>query len=195
MAEGDSFAAWMLRLRDGDDAAAREVFQRYSGRLLGLARSRLESWLRHKVDPEDVVQSVYKSFFTRYDQGQFDFETWNDLWNLLTVMTLRKCLNQAEYYRAQRRDVACETAGDERHGNEIMDPEPTPHQAALLTETVTQLFRGLDADDRAIIRLSLQGFTVVEISAQLGFAERTVRRVRERVKKRLQRMHDNATSE
>jgi RNA polymerase sigma-70 factor, ECF subfamily len=48
--------------------------------------------------------------------------------------------------------------------------------------------RGLTADDRSIIELSLPGYTAPEIGERLGRAERTVRRVREHVRKRLLRM-------
>jgi DNA-binding CsgD family transcriptional regulator len=47
---------------------------------------------------------------------------------------------------------------------------------------------GLDSDDRAVIAMSLQGYTTQEISRQLGRTERTVQRLRQRVKQRLERM-------
>ena len=56
-----------------------------------------------------------------------------------------------------------------------------------------QLFRTLDdADERAILELSLQGFTAAEVAEQLGRAERSVRRLRERLRKRLERMQADA---
>ena len=56
-------------------------------------------------------------------------------------------------------------------------------------ETVEALFRAVtDEDERAILELSLQGATATEISERLGRAERSVRRIRERVRKRLERM-------
>lgn len=190
----DSFTDLAARLRAGDQAAASEVFRRFAGRLIGLARSELDARLRRKVDPEDIVQSVYRSFFTRYGAGQFDLSNWDSLWGLLAVITVRKCLSRTEYYLAQRRTVAGE-AEMARHDpdaasglSDAVDREPTPLEAAVLTETIEQMLRGLASDDRSIIELTLQGYTAPEISAQLGRAERTVRRVRAHVKKRLQRM-------
>ena len=46
----------------------------------------------------------------------------------------------------------------------------------------------LDADERPIAELSLQGHSTAEISAQLGRAERSVRRLRERVRLQLERL-------
>jgi RNA polymerase sigma-70 factor (ECF subfamily) len=193
----DSFAELTAGLRAGDQCAATEVFRRFAGHLIALARTELDTRLRCKVDPEDVVQSVYRSFFCRYQAGQFDLTNWDSLWSLLTVITVRKCLNRVRHYRTQRRDVKTEVepaaGGDDREGlSEAIDCEPTPLEAAVLAETVEQMMRGLESNDRSIIELSLQGYTAPEISARLGLAERTVRRVRERVKKRLQRMQADA---
>jgi RNA polymerase sigma factor (sigma-70 family) len=190
----DSFAELAARLRAGDQGAASEVFRRFAGRLIALARTELEAQLRRKLDPEDVVQSVYRSFFTRYSAGQFDLSTWDSLWSLLTVITVRKCLGRAQYYRAKCRTVASEAQVVSRNDDaasglsEAIDREPTPLEAAVLAETIEQMMRGLTSDDRSIIELSLQGYTAQEISDRVGRAERSVRRVREHIKKRLQKM-------
>jgi len=64
--------------------------------------------------------------------------------------------------------------------------EPTPDEAAVLAETVTGLLRQLNGDERTIVELSLQGYSTQEISEQTGRAERSVRRLRERVRKHLE---------
>src|SRR5262249_16753833 len=51
----NSFAEFLARLHNRDDAAARELFGRFAHQLLALARRRINPALRHKVDPEDVV--------------------------------------------------------------------------------------------------------------------------------------------
>jgi RNA polymerase sigma-70 factor (ECF subfamily) len=195
MSPNDSFVVLMGRLRTGEDAAAREVFVRFAARLAGLARRHLDARVGAKVDPEDVVQSAYKSFFLRQRDGALDVGTWDGLWGLLTMITLRKCADRAAYYRAEKRDVARETgtgsADDSTPGvvEMALDREPQPDEAAALAETVEALFRTIDdPDERAILELSLQGHTATEISEQLGRAERSVRRIREHIRKRLERM-------
>ena len=59
----------------------------------------------------------------------------------------------------------------------------------MLTETVERLLAGLDADERPIVELSLQGHSTREISEQLDTPERTVRRVREHVRRRAAARH------
>jgi RNA polymerase sigma-70 factor (ECF subfamily) len=78
MAAHDSFTELMTRLRAGEDAAT-EVFERYAQRLHGLARRHLDTVLKRKVDPEDVVQSAYKSFFFRYGDGTLEVRDWDNL--------------------------------------------------------------------------------------------------------------------
>jgi RNA polymerase sigma-70 factor (ECF subfamily) len=187
MPASESFADVMGRLRAGDQAAAREVFQRFVDKLVRLAQRRIGALMRRRVDPEDVVQSAYKSFFLRYGAGKLEVHNWSSLWGLLTTITLRKCLDRIEYHRAARRDPKREEAGSEPWW-ETVAREPTPDEAAVLAETVEQLFRDLREDERPMLQMSLQGFSSPEISQELGVSERTVRRLRERVRKRLERM-------
>ena len=191
----DSFADLEGRLRIGDQGAATEVVRRFDGRLVALARAELDARLRRKEDPEDVVQSVYRSFFTRHRAGQFDLGNWGSLWGLLAVITVRKCLSRAEYYRAGRRDVAGEVNVASRREaasgfGEVIDREPTPMESAILAETIEGMMRGLGPDDRTIIELSLQGYSSTEIAARVGRCERTVRRARQHAEDRLHRMRE-----
>jgi RNA polymerase sigma-70 factor (ECF subfamily) len=187
----ESFSAVMEQLRSGEDAAARAVFQRFARQLVALARRRVEGRLAHRLDPEDVVQSAFKSFFVRYRDGKLQVGDWDGLWGLLTLITLRKCADRFEYLRAERRDVAREAPardGQVPPWQLTAGREPQPYEAALLTETVEQLWRAADADERPVLELSLQGCTAVEISLRLGRALRSVQRLRERIRKRLVRM-------
>src|SRR4051794_29844109 len=95
MGDAESFARLMARLRSGEDTAAREVFERFAGRLVALARGRFNRVLSRKVDPEDVVQSAFKSFFVRHREGKLEVGDSGGLWNLLTLITLRKCADRA----------------------------------------------------------------------------------------------------
>jgi RNA polymerase sigma-70 factor (ECF subfamily) len=188
----DSFVGFVTRLQAGDDAAARELFDRFAHQLIALVRLRVADGLRHKFDPEDVVQSAYKSFFHRYGDGNLEAVNWNSLWGLLTLIALRKCAERVAYYRAECRDTAREVATPATEEGavrlEALGREPTPLEAAELSETVQRLFAALDPDERPVLELSLQGYTTREISQRLGRAERTVRLLREGVRKRLERM-------
>jgi RNA polymerase sigma factor (sigma-70 family) len=191
MPEDQSFAELMAQLRAGDEAAACRVFSEYACRLVALARSRLGSRMRQKVDPEDVLQSVYKSFFSRHAQGQLAPQSWDSLWAVLTVITLRKCGRWVERFHTGMRDVDAEApavgGADESNSSwQAVAREPTPDEAAILTETVEQLLSELEGRERTIAMLALQGNTVPEIAAEIGRTRRTVQRVLSRVKEKLE---------
>lgn len=175
------------------DADRQSTLARFSRRLIGLARVHLGGRLRHKVDPEDVVQSAYKSLLARYGEKVNASDGWDRLWGLLTLITIRKCADRVRYYFAECRDLRREagprsvTNGDAWH--QVDGREPAPDAAAALAETIAELVAGLPAGERAIVELSLQGCSTQEISRQLGRAERSVRRIREQVRTQLEQRH------
>jgi len=199
MPQAESFHQVIGRLHSGDEDAAAEIFRRFAAQLIRLARGRLDARLRGKVDPEDVLQSVFRSFFVREAEGQFELGDWESLWSLLVRITLRKCGRQIAAFCAGRRDVRrelCPTASEDDSGQrwEAVAHEPTPQEVVSLTETVEHLMRGLDETQRQMVVLRLQGHTAVEISRQVGRTERTVRRVLAQVREGLRRLGEQAAS-
>jgi RNA polymerase sigma-70 factor, ECF subfamily len=199
MADDQEFAELMARLRGGDQDAAATVFHKFANRLIALARSRLGELVRPKMDPEDILQSVFRSFFRRYSEGQFDLGGWDSLWSMLVVITLRKCGHQVEYFHAARRDVKREATPQLKDDSssshwEAIARDPTPAEATLLAETVESLLSGLEDRARPVVVLSLQGYSPQEISVQIGRTERTVYRILEHIKKKLEVMRGTAGS-
>lgn len=193
MPADDSFSALLAQLHSDDNKAAEHIFHRFAGQLIALARSQLQQGLQGKVDPEDVMQSVFGSFFRRHQAGQFQLDSWDSLWGILTVMTLRKCGHLREYFQAARRDVRREeqspVAAVQALGN-ICAREPTPEEAAGLTDLLEHVLRDFDEHGRRIIFLHLQGYNHTEIGAEVGRSERTVQRTIARVRKRLKRSEE-----
>lgn len=192
MASEESFGDVMARLRAGQDDAAAQVFNRFASRLIALARKQMDQQVRRKVDPEDVLQSVFRSFFARNADGQFgEFESWDNLWAMLVVLTQRKCGRRMDYFHAARRDVQREVPVESPAGDSVSDvgattEEPSPSEAAMLTETIEQLMRCLEPKHREVLALRLQGYQPAEIAEQVGCTGRTVYRVLDRVRQWLE---------
>ncbi len=182
-----------------DETAAALIFRRFFRKLLTLSRSQFEPWLRERADVEGVVQSAYRSFFHRHSQGQFTLDDWGAVWGVLAVITIRKCRDRRDYLlaacRDPRREVhrsgAMETAADFWGA---LDREPTPLEAATLADLSAVLLRGLEPDEQTMAVALLHAKTAEEIAAECACSERTVRRLRARLKGRLNRLVDEAVS-
>jgi RNA polymerase sigma-70 factor (ECF subfamily) len=187
---GDLVARW----RAGDERAAAELFRRYAGRLIVLARSRLPAKLARRVDAEDVVQSVYRSFFADARNGRFDLQRGGDLWRLLVAITMHKLRYQVRQNRAGKRDVQRERAfGSEESLLGIptarLARDPSPAEAVALADALEQLMAGLRPLDRRIFELRLQGYAIEEIAADTKRSERRVYSILEQIKQSLQQSH------
>jgi RNA polymerase sigma-70 factor (ECF subfamily) len=190
MAAKVPFERLMTCLRCGDPEAAGVVFDRYAGRLVGLAADHLPRTLQAKLDPEDVVQSVFRSFFRRQAAGAYQLEGWEQLWGLLAAITVHKCGHHVEKFLTARRDVRREWRGPLPDSSSACvtpptDPAPTPAEALLLADTLREVLDNLTERERPVVVLRLQGLLVAEIAAELRCSERTVLRHLDAVRSRL----------
>jgi RNA polymerase sigma factor (sigma-70 family) len=177
----------LARWQTGDQQAAGELFGRYAQRLVALARGRLSTPLSRRIDPEDVVQSAYRSFFADVREGRFDFRGGDQLWQLLVVITLHKLQEQVQRSSAQKRALSRERPlGDAQSlrslAAHVRAHQPSPVEAVALVEEVEHLMRQLGPLQRRMLELRLQGHSVDEIATATGRTERTVRRVLDQVK-------------
>ncbi len=179
------------RWRAGDQEAAAELFRRYANRLVALARTRLSARVARRVDPEDVVQSVYRSFFAGAREGRYDLQRGGDLWRLLVTITLNKLQHQVKRNTAGKRSVEREQAfGSEDSllgvGLSALAREPSPVEAIALTDQLEQVMSRLAPVQRQVLELRLQGYNLDEITAATQRSERTVYRMLEEIKRALQ---------
>src|SRR5262249_12637505 len=152
----DRSGVLVARWRAGDQQAAAELFRRYANRLIALAKSRLSDKLAGRVDPEDVVQSVYRSFFSDTREGRYDLERGGDLWQLLVTITLHKLNDHVKH----------NTAGKRAHGRQqnfgsedsllgmqahLSSRKPSPLEAAALAEELEQLMSRLESAHRRML--------------------------------------------
>jgi len=161
----------VVELQDGYEA---DAVARFSSRLIALARSRMPERLRGRVDPEDVVQSVFRSFFTGNQAGEFVFEESSDVWRLLAAITYRKVQQTIRHHHRQRRDVAREIPEDSVPPN--TESAATASSLAMMVELIDQLTRLIPERHREILSLRLENYSVEEIADRVGVSTRTVER-------------------
>src|SRR5262249_53668871 len=147
-------------------------------------RSRLSSQLASRIDPEDVVQSAYRSFFCGAREGRYDFQRGGDLWHLLVAITLHKLRDQVKHHTSDKRNVQAENRTE--GPADALASERGPVEAMALVEELEGLMRTLSPPQRRMVELRLQGQSVPQIATATQFTQRTVRRILERVRQHLE---------
>ena len=176
--------------KSGDQNAASLLFDRYVHQLMGLARSRLSERMKRRIEPEDVVNSAYRSFFRKAEAGRYGLEKPGDLWRLLAAITVSKLRGQVEFHTAKKRRVYSEESvgGDYAysvHPEAVVD-EPSPADAAALEEELRSAIERMDSMQSKILELALADYTADEIATEIQRSVRTVRRNLQQIRQDLE---------
>lgn len=170
--EGDG--TLVVRFVEGDRAAASEIYRRYVRRLHALARSQASPAVAARVETEDIVQSIFRTFFRRAAQGAYEVPDGEELWKLFLVIAMNKIRNLAAFHTAGKRDVRKTMGGDSVEQARESDDE---HSAQVLKMVIDDMLERLPADSRQIVRDRIDGLEVAEIARKAGRSKRTVERV------------------
>jgi RNA polymerase sigma-70 factor (ECF subfamily) len=187
----ESFLDLLAKLRSRDPTAAERLERDYARRLIGLARERLGERLGSKVEPTEVVQSVFLTFLEHMGEGAWDLPDQDHLWQLLAKITARKCDRRIRFFGTQKRDTAAEQSleaaseGDSSFTFQPAGTEPTPEEVAIFTDLVDSLLAGGTSDEQLIVQMRLEGHEVQDIAKVAGLSERTVHRKLSILRKRL----------
>ncbi len=173
---------WLARVLSREPGYELDLVERYTQPLLGLARRQLPERVRRRVDPEDVVQSVYRSFFRRLNEDRFAFEESHDVWRLLAVITFHKARNAVKFHQRSRRDVRRDQgapAGEESTDllGELADVTPRDEDVTVLFECLESLLTRLPDNYREIVVRRLEGASIEEVALAVHRSRRTVLRV------------------
>jgi RNA polymerase sigma-70 factor (ECF subfamily) len=176
--------------RAGNQDAARQIVDRYVDKLVALARRRISQRLASRVDPEDVVQSVFRTFFGRIKAGQFVIEDQDDLTKLLVSITVHKTLRQVEFHQAAKRATsqeATQASLSHERMQQLLDREPTPEEANTFLDQLEHFLNKLTPFERRVLEFRMDGYTNEEIAGELGTYDRKIRRVMERIREQAEK--------
>ncbi len=160
MSGSDSESAFHQRVLAGSESAAGDLDRRFRQRLCALVEREMNERFRRREDPEDIVQSVFRTFFRRAAKGEFQVEHSGALWKLLQHITRRKILKHAEYHLRHRR-----TPERERYEMDdlLADRPPGAREARLLGDVLEAVLARLEPLEPEILRLQLFGYSIAEI--------------------------------
>jgi RNA polymerase sigma-70 factor (ECF subfamily) len=182
-----SFAECLARLSDGDQGAAREIYEKFVGQLVALAARKLDPRLGAKADPETVAHSALESFFVRHRAGTVEVHNWGMVFGLLAHITVCKALNRNRFHRQQRRD---ETAAVGIEDWQAVAGGPSPADEAAVAELLDTALKGFGPEERAVLDAYLGGEAATEVANRVGLSTRTVQRILERFRRRLLELMD-----
>jgi DNA-directed RNA polymerase specialized sigma24 family protein len=170
-----SVTCLLAPLQAGDPAAVQQLWERYFGRLAGLARKRLQGTRPAGGDEQDVALSALASFCRNAGRGQFPQLADRDgLWRLLVTITARKAARLLRGERHQPQAPRGEAAPDLE---EFLSRGPTPEVAAQMAEDYRRLLDNLgDRELESVALWRMEGLRVEEIAARLGYATRSIKR-------------------
>jgi RNA polymerase sigma-70 factor (ECF subfamily) len=175
----------LRRLRSGNQDAATQLYVRYADRLRALTRAQCSPALARRVDIDDIVQSVFGSFFRRASSGLYDVPAGEELWKLLLVIALNKIRAQGAYHRAAKRDIRLTEGSEALEQEAAKESELGDAAYTFLQLVIKEVLEQLPAQQRTMIVLRIEGYGVAEIAARTNRSKRTVERVLQEFRKQL----------
>jgi DNA-directed RNA polymerase specialized sigma24 family protein len=180
MSSDGSVTRLLKPLKGGDHAAIEELWRRYFCRLVNVAEQKLANAPRGIADGEDVALSAFHSFCRIAVLGRFrELNDRDGLWRLLVVFTARKAshLRRDEGRLKNGGGEVVNECGDEWLLADALSREPDPAFAALAAEQHRRLMEVLGDDElREVAQRRMEGDSVEEIAARLGYVSRTIKR-------------------
>lgn len=178
-----SDVALLDRIRLGDEDAALQLYYRYADRLMRLASKNTPAELAPRFDPEDIVQSVFRTFFRRAARGQYEAPEGDELWKLLLVMALNKVRARGAFHRSGKRDIR--KTRPLSAGHEQIDQHNAEEAKSILCMSVDEMIQKQPPSHRTIIRLRIDGLEVQAIAERENRSKRTVERILQSFRKQL----------
>ena len=193
MARDDDITAWLGKLSNGDDEAARAIWHRYFEKLVRLADKHLGRMVRRSTSEEDVALSAMNSFFEGARENQFpELHDRDNLWRILVAITRRKVRDRRKWENAEKRgggqvrgNSMFEAGSDSKPGgmDNLLARNAPDAMATELPLVCEEMINGLDEEDlKTVARLKLQGYKNQEIADHINRAVATVERRLQRIR-------------
>jgi RNA polymerase sigma-70 factor (ECF subfamily) len=177
------------RVRDGDEAAARLLFERHLPDLRASVRRRLPAALRGKVGESDVIQEAWLAAYLGLadfeDRGDGSFAKW-----LRGILANKVAYEARRHGGTAKRDARREARLPTDAGHAVPASSQTSvSQGAMRDEQAADLRRVVDtlpAEHAAALRLvHLEGLTLAAAGERMGKSAEAVRKIYGRALARL----------
>ena len=177
MSPSGSVSAWIVRLKEGEEAALDQLHSRYWPALVALARTKLKGTPAGFADEEDVAQQAFWAFYRGVKAGRLPrLASRHDFLAVLTHIIACEAVNQVEHDTAQKRGGISGVWRTLDELASIPDGQHTPLEQALINDYYRHYLDNLPEGLQQVAVPYLAGYTHREIAVRLGCVERTVER-------------------
>jgi RNA polymerase sigma-70 factor (ECF subfamily) len=182
----------IARAKAGDETAIGEFLTRFEPEVRIMVRGRLPRMLRTQFDSMDFVQAVWQSFFADLRSSSQQFENVHHLRGFLAGVARNKVYEEhRRLTRTKKHALAREQSLYVRRGSRevelaLISPEPTASQAVQASDRLAQLVARCSPLEVQVITLRRQEMTFDEIARRTGVSERSVRRIIDEARERME---------
>ena len=163
--------------------AQKAIASLFFDELTELARRKLSSKYRRRIDPEAAANSALRTFFSRAKDGRLEITDRSSLGGLLRRIAVRKLFAAVKHHRAAKRDADCEVEAPDSLALSFSVAATSPALRAQLRqdflEIVDRAFDGLRPElAEALYAGFFQGLDDAGVAAAIGQSRATVREFR-----------------
>lgn len=185
--ENPTFEEIIKNLEHDREQAVQALVERYGNHVLRVVRRHLGRRMRIRFDSEDFLQAVWATLFVKPTAFEH-IQNETQLQAYLAKIAFHKVIDQRRANtlvkkRDQKREVTLPEPDleDQRFVAEL----PSPSEYLIANEELEKLQRELPYNLHWMIECRLQGMTFEEIANKAGLHERTVRRLFEKLRRRM----------
>jgi RNA polymerase sigma-70 factor (ECF subfamily) len=190
------FADLIERARSGDESAISILLAQFESQVRAVVRVRLPRSMRNQFDSMDFVQSVWTSVLptvlarkgdevgTFADAGHFRGYLAGVARN--KIFEEHRRLTRTKKYDLAREERLYVRKGEREVPIEVAANQPSASEKFQERDRLEQLTEGLSPEETQIVQLRREGRTFEEIAGRLGVSERSVRRLIEEIRKRME---------
>lgn len=173
-----SVTRWIHELSQGDDTAARRLWEFLHPRIVRIAEKNMKRNSASTDDAEDVAQSCFHLLFQSIRNGNYtNIQDRDELWRLAAVVTLNRVRDRARRDNRERRGGGRDRIPLEQVMESLSSEQLDPDLAAITREECRRMLDRLERQDVQLVALlKVEGYTNEEIADQLNCTRRTVQR-------------------
>jgi len=179
------------KAKNGDQEAFNSLFERYYDRVIRIARLRLGSLLRAKLETQDICQEVFIKVIKSFEQFN-EFETEGAFLHWVSKIIENTIRDKSDYFKAKKRSVSKEVplkkvwrSSEGTQEFTLPGNEPAPfeniqkkEEARIVEES---LFELKEEEKEIIIMAEYEGLKYTEIGEKLTKSPDAIRMMHNRI--------------